>query len=221
VDGDGDGDACDPFPDRADNYQACLDERSTCLTDLDQCGSNLTTCETERDGYLADLNTCNDALGACQTDLSTCSTDLGTCEANYATCSSDLGTCETNYSTCSADLGTCETDLATCGSDLGTCQTDLAASQGDVAEGNAGLLEIERLMGLPFGQRSSTYTCSGDLCPNIMNVINMLLNPAGVVVRHVWGGDGSNSTQTLRNAMDSTQRHGSLDKQRGAISRKP
>ncbi len=78
IDADGAGDACDPFPNRPDNYMACLEEREVCLDDM--------------------------------------------------------------------------------------------------VEGHAGLAEIKRLLGLPVGKRSSSFMCSGELCPDIMKIIEMLLD---------------------------------------------
>ncbi len=62
---------------------------------------------------------------------------------------------------------------------LQACLDDRALLQTSLSEGQRGLVEIQRLLALPFGQRASRFTCTGVLCPQIMAVIRHLLDPAG------------------------------------------
>jgi hypothetical protein len=80
---------------------------------------------------------------------------------------------------CFEDLGSCTTSLTQCDANLATCQEGQTAAQHDLDQGHRGLQEIKRLLTLPLGRRSSTYSCTGELCPETMEVIRMLLGPPG------------------------------------------
>jgi hypothetical protein len=119
-------------------------------------------------------------------DLEICLGDLGSCEDALSQCESDLTTCDGDLETCNAELDRCQVDLAQCGTDLATCASNLADCvlnlervKADLDEGHSGLKEIIRLLGLPPGRRSSEYSCSGELCGEIMEAIRRLLDPAG------------------------------------------
>ena len=104
------------------------------------------------------------------TDLMDCLDDLGACE-------DELGTCESELIDANAGWDTCLTDLSSVTQDLGTCEDALD-------EGQAGLLEIQRLIALPPGLRRSHFTCSGPLCSGILEAIEMLVSAPGQNVRH-------------------------------------
>jgi hypothetical protein len=165
IDMDGAGDACDPFPDRSDNYEACLEDRGACQNERDQLTSDLALCSTN--------------LESCETNYAACTSERDLCQSDLSTCNTNLATCDQARIACESSLGACQADLSATQAELAMCNQTLATARHDLDEGHTGLTEIQRLIGLPFGQRSSSYTCSGELCPQIMSIINGLLDPAG------------------------------------------
>lgn len=105
--------------------------------------------------------------------------DLDLCLLDLETCTSDLERCDAELSYCSDDLRQCDADLGSCESNLGSCESDLAGSRESLEQGQAGLGEIIRLLHLPPGHRSSDFACSGELCPQLQQAIEMLVRPAG------------------------------------------
>jgi len=79
------------------------------------------------------------------------------------------------------NLAACMSQLGTCPAELDSCTSDLLGSQASLEEGMAGLAEIRRLLALAPGRRSSTFTCSGLLCPGLQAVIHDLLAPPGQI----------------------------------------
>jgi hypothetical protein len=77
------------------------------------------------------------------------------------------------------NLAACLQQLGTCPSDLSVCSSDLGAAQASLQEGMAGLTEIARLLSLPPGRRSSSFACTGALCPQLRIIIRGLLAPPG------------------------------------------
>jgi len=88
-----------------------------------------------------------------------------------------------DLSICLADLDACETGLELCDADLESCAADNDALDGSLEEARNGLLEIQRLLGLPHGQRGSDFVCAGELCTEIRQAIELLLRPAGQTIR--------------------------------------
>ena len=86
-----------------------------------------------------------------------------------------------------AGWDTCLNDLDQVQADLGACEDALDAAHAALDEGQAGLLEIQRLLGLPPGHRRSTFTCSGDLCADILEAIEMLVSAPGQSIRRGHG----------------------------------
>jgi len=116
--------------------------------------------------------------GKCRTE-DNCHDELATCLANAASCNANLGQCTATLSTTQDTLASCTSNLSTCSTSLNSCNQSLATSTASLSEAERGLLEIQRLQSLPFGLRASTFSCSGQLCADIMAVIHQLLNPAG------------------------------------------
>lgn len=85
------GDACDPFPDDADNLMACLDE----------LGAGSEDCTAA----LEDLATCNE-------DVETCGNDLAVCDEARTALKGDLAVAKHQLATCAANLGAAEAELA-------------------------------------------------------------------------------------------------------------
>ena len=100
----------------------------------------------------------------------------------------DLMDCLDDRNACMDELGTCEGELDDANAGWDTCLNDLDQAQTWLDEGQAGLTEIQRLIALPPGHRRSNFTCSGDLCPGILEAIEMLVSAPGQNVRHGRGG---------------------------------
>lgn len=90
---------------------------------------------------------------------------------------------DTDLMDCLDDLDACMNELGTCESELDDANAGWDAADASLEEGQAGLLEIRRLIALPPGRRHSTFTCSGDLCPGILEAIEMLVSPPGHNIR--------------------------------------
>jgi hypothetical protein len=98
---------------------------------------------------------------------------------------------------CHQELEACSTELHACGEELmdslDALDRCLDAQDGaldeldrcgdDVAEAVAGLEEIERLLQLPPGRRTSSFRCSGETCDALMGAIGRLVAPPGQGVR--------------------------------------
>jgi hypothetical protein len=133
--------------------------------------------DTDGDGLPDESDNCPGAANTDQSDLD--GDGLGDACDPFPNDPDNLQACLDDRALCSGDLSQCGSDLGVCSSNLGDCSQNLALSQASLTEGERGLTEIQRLLSLPFGQRASSFTCSGALCPQIMAVIRQLLDSAG------------------------------------------
>ena len=103
----------------------------------------------------------------------------------------DLMDCLDDLDACRGQLGTCETELERADAGWDACLSDLDRARSDLREyaeeGRAGLIEIQRLIALPPGHRRSNLECSGELCPAILETIEMLVSAPGQNIRHGRG----------------------------------
>jgi hypothetical protein len=107
-------------------------------------------------------------------------TDLMDCLDDLDACTGELGTCESELANANAGWDACLNDLDRVQANLGVCEDALSTA---LDEGQAGLLEIQRLLAIPPGHRRSTFTCSGELCPGILEAIEMLVSAPGQSIR--------------------------------------
>ena len=130
--------------------------------------------DSDADGFSDGADNCPEVYNPDQEDLD--GDGIG-----YA-CDPNPGNAE-DLSICLADLDACESDLGLCDADLERCAEDQEALEDSLEQARAGLLEIQRLLGLPQGQRGSDFACTGELCPEIRQAIEQLLRPAGQTIR--------------------------------------
>ena len=185
---------CDQELDTCSSGLASCDQQlGTCSSDLatrDQqlgaCTSDLAGCDEAFDTCASNLASSNQQLGACTSDLASSNQQLGTCTSDLATREQQLGACSSGLATCEQQLGACSGDLASRDEQLAQyqgllvqCDTALDAAESDLSEAAAGLAEIQRLVSLPQGQRTSSFTCSGSMCGQLTAVIQALCAPPG------------------------------------------
>jgi len=115
-------------------------------------------------------------------------TDLMDCLDGLDACMDELGTCESELNDANAGWDACRIDLDQAQTDLGGCEDALNAADASLDEGQAGLVEIQRLIALPPGLRRSSFTCSGELCVGIQQAIEMLVSAPGQSIRRGRGG---------------------------------
>ncbi len=82
----------------------------------------------------------------------------------------------------------CLADLDQAQAGLRMCDDALDRASAALDDGQAGLLEIQRLIALPPGHRHSDFTCSSQLCPGILESIEMLVSAPGQNIRRGRGG---------------------------------
>jgi hypothetical protein len=140
--------------------------------------------DSDADGYSDGGDNCPEIYNPDQNDVDgdgigdVCDPNPGETE-DLSLCLVDLETCSTDLDFCEGDLEEAGESLDLCSDALDSCAGDLQASQATLDEARAGLEEIRRLLGLPYGQRSSDFACRHELCPDIEQAIETLLRPAG------------------------------------------
>lgn len=144
--------------------------------------------DADADGYSDGADNCPDAYNPDQADLDgdglgdVCDPNPGDTE-DLSLCLADLDACSTDLALCEGDLQSGLEDLDLCEDGLAACADDLLAQRAQVEDARAGLQEIRRLLGLPPGKRASDFNCEGGLCPDVREIIEMLLGPAGQTYR--------------------------------------
>lgn len=105
--------------------------------------------------------------------------DLNWCLQDLDRCSEELGSCEVDLRDALEEIDTCQDEMGDLDGKLSRCRARSRRLRQSLGEGHAGLEEIARLLQLPRGQRSSAFACDGRLCPEMTQIIRMLLEPPG------------------------------------------
>ena len=149
--------------------------------------------DADADGFSDGADNCPETYNPDQSDLDgdgigdVCDPNPGDTE-DLSVCLDDLEACSTILDACDGELETLGESLELCEEGAGTCAGELQELRDSLGQAHAGLQEIARLLGLPYGHRASEFGCQGELCPEIDQIIELLLRPAGPTHRERRNG---------------------------------
>jgi len=180
MDGDGidnDQDNC-PLNSNAGQSDADIDEMGD---DCDNCPDDANPGQSDQDGD-GRGDVC-DPYPDEPNDTDLCLAEFDTCTDTLTLRESDLSDCGLDLTACQGDLGQHQADLSACQSDQALCEASVQPNRDSLDEGHRGLREILRRLRRPKVRATSEYSCSGELCPLIMHVLDAMSKPTGRIHR--------------------------------------